>query len=337
MRLVTFLPDMHVELQTAFAGASRIELVVTGDEDRFAQALPGAQAAALYSGSFNADLAAAFAGAPGLGWVQAGSTGFDRLLQFGVPDGVRLSTAGALWAGTVAEHALALILGLLRQLPLAEAQKTHGAWDRERIRNAVSVLEGARVAIIGMGAIGQAIAARVRAFGAEVVAVVRDPSSAPDKIYASSSLVTDMTGLRQHLGQVDIVLPAVPLNRNTTGLIDAGFMAGMKPGSLLINISRGPVVVEGALIEALTTGHLGGAGLDVFDVEPLPADSPLWSQDNIILTPHVGGFGDPRRLSILAQLIRDNAERFRSGAPLLNEVDRPTHTVRTEMLTETSS
>ncbi len=337
MRLVAFLPDMNAELQAALAGVSDIELVLADDEDRFARELPGAHAAALYSGSYNARLAAAFAGSEGLGWVQAGSTGYDRLLHFGVPVGVRISTAGALWAGTVAEHALALVLGLLRQLPAAEAQKTAGHWNRDQIRTSVAVLEGARVAIIGMGAIGQAIATRLAAFGAEVLAVVRDPASATAGVRGLARSVTDLPGLVRQLDQVDIVLPVVPLNSETTALIDADFLSRMKPGALLINISRGPVVDQTALIDALSRGHLGGAGLDVFAVEPLPSASPLWSFANVILTPHVGGFGDPRRLTTLAGLIADNGVRFVTGAPLLNELVRPTATVRSEQLMETLS
>lgn len=334
MRLVAFLPDMQPELKSAFAGASDIDLVLTEDEDTFARQLPGAVAAALYSGSYNERLAESLGRSRDLVWVQAGSTGYDRLLHFGIPNGVRISTAGALWAGTVAEHALALILGLLRKLPLAEAQKANGHWDRENIRETVTVLERARVAIIGMGAIGQAIATRITAFGADIIAVVRDPDAVAPEVRQQAHTVTDLAGLLGQLDQVDIVVPAVPLNPTTERLIDAAFLARMGHGALLVNISRGGVVDETALIHALSQKRIGGAGLDVFEVEPLPSDSPLWSFDNVILTPHVGGFGDPRRLSTLARLIFENARRFSSGAPLLNEIKRPSPDPKPELLTE---
>lgn len=335
MRLVAFLPDMQPELTSAFAGASDIDLVLAGDEDTFARQLPGAMAAALYSGSYNDRLAECFDRSRDLAWVQAGSTGYDRLLHFGIPDGVRISTAGALWAGTVAEHALALILGLLRRLPLAEAQKADGHWDREKIRESVTVLEGTRVAIIGMGAIGQAIATRIAAFGADIIAVVRNPETVAPRVRQQARAVTDMAGLLGQLDDVDIVVPAVPLNAATERLIDAAFLDRMRPTALLVNISRGGVVDEQALIQALSQKRLGGAGLDVFEVEPLPSDSPLWSFDNVILTPHVGGFGDPRRLATLAELILENAKRFSIGAPLLNEIERPSPERKPELLTET--
>jgi len=337
MRLVTFLPDMQPELRSAFAAAPEIDLVLTGDEDAFARALPGATAVALYSGSYNGRLAECLSRSPGLGWVQAGSTGYDRLLHFGIPEGVRISTAGALWAGTVAEHALALVLGLLRRLPLAEAQKADGHWDRENIRETVGVLEGACVAIIGMGAIGQAIASRIAAFGAEIIAVVRDPESVAPAVRGQVRAVTDMKGLLRQLDGVDVVVPAVPFTAENENLIDAAFLGRMKPGALLINISRGGVVDEAALIDALSRKHLGGAGLDVFETEPLPSDSRLWSFDNVILTPHVGGFGDPRRLSTLARLVLENAKRFAGGEPLVNEIERPSRESNSDMLTETRS
>lgn len=337
MRLVAFLPDMQSELKSAFAGASGFDLVLAGDEETFARQLPGATAAALYSGSYNDRLAECVGRSRDLAWVQAGSTGYDRLLHFGIPDGVRISTAGALWAGTVAEHALALILGLLRRLPSAEAQKAEGRWDRENIRESVTVLEGARVAVIGMGAIGQAIATRIAAFGAEIIAVVRDPENVAPEVRHKARAVTDIAGLLGELDDVDIVVPVVPLNAATERLIDAAFLDRMRPEALLVNISRGGVVDEKALVDALTRKRLGGAGLDVFEVEPLPSDSPLWSFDNVILTPHVGGFGDPRRLATLAQLIFENAKRFSSGAPLLNEVERPSLERKPELLTETRS
>lgn len=337
MRLVAYLPDMQPELRSAFAGASDIDLVLADDEDAFVEALPGARAAALYSGSYNERLAGCLSRCPELGWLQAGSTGYDRLLEFGVPDGVRISTAGALWAGTVAEHALALILGLLRRLPLAEAQKAGGRWNRETIRHSVSVLEGARVAIIGMGAIGQAIASRIAAFGATVVAVVRHPEAVTRDVRDKADAVTDMAGLLRQLDSIDIVVPAVPLNAGTERLIDAGFLGRMKPGALLINISRGGVVDEAALVDVLASKRIGGAGLDVFETEPLQTGSPLWSFDNVILTPHVGGFGDPRRLATLAQLIFENAQRFASGEALANEIRRPCPEVKPDLLTETCS
>ena len=322
MRLVTYLPDMRPELRSALSGAPEIESVLTDSEDAFIRELSKAEGAALYSGSYNERLAAAVAAAPSLRWIQAGSTGYDRLLRFGVPDHVRISTAGDLWAGTVAEHALALLLGLLRRMPMIEAQKVHRDWNRQAIRESVGVLEGKRVAVIGMGAIGRGIAKRLNAFDTRVVAVVRHPERASADICDLAGCVTDMDGLRRHLDEIDVVMPAVPLSADTEGMIDADFLGRMKSDALLVNIARGEVVEEGALTAVLAAGRLGGAGLDVYEREPLPADSPLWNFENVILSPHVGGFGDPRRLNVLASLLVENAERYLGGLMLRNELGR---------------
>jgi phosphoglycerate dehydrogenase-like enzyme len=336
MRLVTFLADVNPEMAAALDGIDGLESVLAGTEDEFCAAVADADAACVYNGAYSRAMAAAVAGAPRLRWIQTGSTGCDRLFEFGLADGIRVSTAGGLWAGAVADHAVALLLAVLRQLPLAEAQKRDGAWNRQAIRPRVRAVGGLRVAIIGFGAIGRQIGGRLRAFEAVVTAAVRDPARLGAEVRASADEVVTVDALRRRLDRFDVVMPAVPLDASTHRLVDAGFLAAMRPGAILVNITRGGVVDEAALVAALAGGRLGGAGLDVFGTEPLPPDSPLWRLDNVVLTPHVAGFGDPRHPALLAALVARNVRACMAGRDLENEVprrpDRETATAQAEAL-----
>jgi D-2-hydroxyacid dehydrogenase (NADP+) len=168
--------------------------------------------------------------------------------------------------------------------------------------------------VVGLGQIGSHVAANAKALGMRVLAIRRTqtPHPAVDGLYPPEAL-------HEVLGQVDIVSLHLRLSEETRHLIDAPALAAMKPGALLVNTARGPIVDEAALIEALESGHLGGAYLDVFETEPLPPESPLWRLDNVIVTPHAAENIDdwPRRF---AAFFADNLDRWRAGEPLKNLV-----------------
>ncbi|HEX3464033.1 MAG TPA: D-2-hydroxyacid dehydrogenase [Candidatus Elarobacter sp.] len=248
--------------------------------------------------------------APRLRWVQLPTMGYDPVELHGVPPGVTVTSAGDAYAPTVSEHAVAMLLALVRRIPEAVRNSATGTWDQTNAIR-IATLNGATVAVIGFGNIGRAVAERLRGFGARVVAVTR--SGRPDPL-ADETAPAD--ALHEVLARSDAVVLAVPLNARTRHLLDARALGAMQPHALVINIARGGVIDHDALREALAAGRIGGAGLDVTDPEPLPADDPLWTMPNVLITPHVAGYGGdvaPRR--ILA-LVERNLAHFLAGRPL---------------------
>jgi phosphoglycerate dehydrogenase-like enzyme len=236
--------------------------------------------------------------------------GYDPVELHGVPPGVTVTCAGDAYAPTVAEHAVAMLLALLRHIPPAVRNGLEGRWDQSAA-GGIGTLNGATVAVIGFGNIGREVASRLRGFGARVVAVTRSGRSDP--------LADESVGaahLHDALARCDAAILAVPLNAQTRHLLDAAALAALRPHAIVINISRGGVVDHAALHEALAAGRLGGAGLDVTDPEPLPPGDPLWTLPSVLITPHVAGYGGdvaPRR--ILA-LVERNLAHFMAGRPL---------------------
>ncbi|GHG03169.1 2-hydroxyacid dehydrogenase [Deinococcus piscis] len=207
---------------------------------------------------------------PGVQWVLTLTAGVDHLAP-DLPQGVRLFNANALHAHAVAVHVVAGLLAASRQLHTYRDAQREGQW--QRLPERMHTLQGQRVALWGYGHIGREIERLLEPFGAEVF-TVRSGSSEQEKAEVRA--------------QADFLVLLLPSTPDTRGSIDAEFLRGMKPGAWLYNIGRGDLVVQDDLVEVLRGGHLGGALLDVTEPEPLPAGHPLWSLDNVILTPHVG-------------------------------------------------
>jgi phosphoglycerate dehydrogenase-like enzyme len=303
----------HVLAQQFEALAQRygVEAVAVGEAEAMRRELADADALWTWPHFYDAELVALLARhQPRLRWVQLPTMGYDSVELHGVPHGVTVTTAGDAYAPTVAEHAVLLLLALVRRLPEMVRNAEQRRWDQS---NAVKIgtLHGATVAVVGFGNIGREVAVRLRAFGARIVAVTR--SGRPDALADESARGED---LLEVLGRSDAVVLALPLNAQTRHLIDAHTLAAMQPHALLVNVSRGGVVDQAALTRALAEERLGGAGLDVTDPEPLPADDPLWTLPNALITPHVAGYGGdvaPRR--ILA-LVERNLRAFIESRPL---------------------
>jgi phosphoglycerate dehydrogenase-like enzyme len=240
--------------------------------------------------------------APGLRWLHTSSAGvewvdFDLLRR----RKVRLTNGAGLHAPPIAEHVLMCMLVAQRGLlPLLRAQSEH-RWERHF--GGRRELAGARVLIVGYGLIGQAIGRKAKALGADITGVRRRGPA----------------DWRDRLPETDFLVVAAALTPATRGIVGAAELKALKPGAWLINIARGPLVDEGALLAALD-GDLGGAALDVFDQEPLPPDHPLWTKPNVVLTPHISASSDRMR-ERAAAIFLDNVERFRSGRRLRNLVD----------------
>ena len=215
----------------------------------------------------------------------------------------------------VAEHAIMLMLAAGRRMAYCDAELRAGRWHSNTFRSTARQLRGATVGIIGLGRIGRQVARRLIAF--ESSTIYHDILEMPRDLEAE--LATRAVGFQELLANADFVTLHVPLTDSTHHMIDAAALASMRPGSILINCARGPVVSEPALLDALRSGHLGGAGLDVFEVEPPQGPSPFAPFANVVLTPHHGP-GTRDTMLIKFREIAANADRFFSGERLLNEI-----------------
>jgi len=250
---------------------------------------------------------------PNLRWVHTISAGVDHILFPRLAEAdVILTNASGVFNVPIAETVLAFMLAVVKRLPeFFEQQRAH-RWHKLGLRE----LRGLTVGIIGLGDIGGEVARLCRAFGMRVLGLRRHPH--PHE-HADEVLPPDR--LHDLLGRADFVVIAVPLTEETRGLIGAAELAAMKPDAWLINIARGAIVDEDALLEALRERRIGGACLDVFTEEPLAEDSPFWDLPNVIITPH-NSWSSPRLQEREAELFLENLRRYVEGEPLLNVVDK---------------
>ena len=261
-----------------------------------------------------------FAQAKQLRWIQSASAGIEaNLFPALVESDVVLTNAIGLHENCIPEHVLALLFAFARNLPTAFRLMQERRWDRiEPLRRGgIRELAGTHLAILGAGPIGVSLTAKATALGMRVRVLRRNAG----KPVAGAEQVVGPEGLHALLGWAHSVVLAVPLTAETRQLIGARELRAMRSDAILINIARGDVVDQDALVEALRAGTIAGAGLDVATPEPLPAESPLWELPNVILTPHVSGYLRgyfPGALAIFA----DNLGRFVAGAPLHNVVDK---------------
>ena len=249
-----------------------------------------------------------------LSWVQVLNAGFDNMERLGVPERVTVSTLGEIGSTIVAEHALALLLALLRGLPAAIAGQRTCSWNAGPVAKAARTLHGLGVAVVGFGYIGRRVVSLAAAFGARVVAFARTARLGPD-----GTEVRALQDFRASLKEIDAVVICAPLNEATQHLVDGAAFAGMHRGAFLVNVSRGAIVDTSALVEALRNGILSAAALDVVDPEPLPASHPLWSLPNVLLTPHTAwAGGGAAQLRSIEELVVENVRRFVRGEPVLH-------------------
>lgn len=257
--------------------------------------------------------------APRLRFVQSISAGTDQFDRAGfAAHGVRLASAAGVNARAVAQHAMGLMLALARLIHTARDNQAGKVW-RGMISNIAEredELTGKTLLIVGMGRIGGTLARIAKAFEMRVIGVRRDPAAGAegaDEVHATSRLA-------ELLARADIVVLACPLTPETENLIDAAALARMKPTAHLINVARGKVVDETALLAALAAERLAAAGIDVAREEPLPASSPLWAMPNVLLTPHSAGETRAYEDNVLDILV-DNLDRlWRGERKLRNEI-----------------
>ena len=268
--------------------------------------------------------------APCLSWIQAHFAGIEHLLKHPITNQAQLTTASGVGARSIAEYVIGGLLSLNHHIPSFLEHQSQKIWSSKRLQIFVpSELQNTTLGIIGYGGIGQEIAHLASAFGMKILVTKRDTSepSINSWQFPNPSIIqhdfVEKLYLPEHLHimlkHCDYVVAAVPLTRNTKHMISSSEFSAMKKGTILVNISRGKVVDELALIDALQSDHLRGAILDVFETEPLDAKSPLWELPNVIISPHVSGLTpnyDQRAVGLFA----NNLKRYLSGNPLLNEV-----------------
>jgi len=258
-----------------------------------------------------------------LRWIQSPAAGVGHFLYPEMLQSpVIITSARGIRASAIAEHVLGVSLALARKLHVAIRHQAKHEWIQEQLEgsgmSAIRGLRGARMGIVGLGAIGREVARVASSFGLRVSAIRRRPDGpvpeGVDEVLAPGELPA-------LLAKSDIVVLCAALTPETRGLIGAREIARMKQGALLVNVGRGRLLVDEAVVEGLRSGQLGGAALDVFAPEPLDAASPFWDLPNVIVTPHTSGaMGD--YYTPLVALFSDNLRRFERQEPLLNLVDK---------------
>jgi phosphoglycerate dehydrogenase-like enzyme len=252
-----------------------------------------------------------------LQWIQWPAAGVERCVQQPLlhERHLLLTNLQRTMAGSMAEHVLGMMLVLSRHLDWFLRQQQQAHWAGDDAPQLVD-LEGKTVLVVGLGGIGTEVARRAHAFGMRVTATRASDRSGPDFV--------SYVGLPDELGKLakdaDFIVNCAPLTPQTTGIFNQTFFAGLKPGAIFISVARGQSTITGDLVAALNSGKLGGAGLDVVDPEPLPADSPLWRAPNVIITPHVSA-NSPLADELRNQVIVENLRRYVAGEPMLSVVD----------------
>ena len=291
------------------------ELVVVETTDEVLAALPDAEALVLYDAPpADARRVVTAVAASKLRWMHFVSAGREGFEAVGLPTGLAITYAAGGVAPTVAEHAMALLLALARRVPEMVRQGAEQRWDRALAARAVS-LEGATLAILGTGHIGLGISRRARAFGMRTVGLSR--SALPAEALDESLPLTELHAV---LARSDALAVALALTPQTRQLIGSDAFAACRPGLLLVNVARGAIVDQAALVEALRSGRLGGAGLDVTDPEPLPSGDALWQAPNVLISPHFAGGGSAASVQRLAEGAADNLRRLMAGVPLRDPI-----------------
>jgi phosphoglycerate dehydrogenase-like enzyme len=257
--------------------------------------------------------------APKLRWIQSSFVGAGDLIeQAGLQESdVIVTNASGVYSGPLAEFAIMALLAHAKDLERLQRDKAEKRWRQL----ATDILDGKTLCVVGMGSIGRAVAVRARPFGVRVAGVKRTVHK-DDAAWGYADELYATRDLHAALREADYVVATLPGTPETYHLLDAEAILAMKQGAYLVNVGRGLVVDEGALVEALESGHLSGAALDVFEKEPLPEGSPLWDLENAIISSHSTASVPGRANELLVELFTNNLRRYLNGEPLINELDK---------------
>jgi D-2-hydroxyacid dehydrogenase (NADP+) len=311
-KLVTTIKLQERHLERLRAEFPDVEFVVCTERDRLPEVLPDAQA--LIGGGLTAELMRRF---PEIRWTQAPGAGVDGMLfpELVESNDVILTNNSGVHASNIAEHLLGMMLAHARALPELMRNQVNREWKHSE--RGVFELGYQTLAIAGLGDIGHALAIRAKGLGMRVLGSrrrVAGPMEGVDRVYGPDEW-------RDMLPEADHVAITLPLTPRTQGLFGEAEFKMMKSTAYIYNIGRGEIIDQDALIEALRSGQIGGAGLDVTTPEPLPSDSPLWDLPNVLITPHMSG-ATPHYWDRGIEILVENVRRFRAGEPLINVVDK---------------
>ena len=272
--------------------------------------------------------------APDLKWVQLLSAGADHIMkgELAARSAIAVTNSSGIHSTPIAEYTIGSMLAWSHGLHITLRAQIRREWKRNsQFMDTVDSMRGKTLGVIGYGSIGRETARIAQALGMTILALKRNPDERRDtgwnppgvgdpegRIPARWFGPSDCAAILRESDYVTVTLPMTP---HTRQFIGRGEITAMRPNAYLVNIGRGEVIDETALIEALRAGKIGGAGLDVFEKEPLPKESPLWDLENVILTPHMSG-ANSGYMETACELFADNLRRFNSGQPLLNVVDR---------------
>lgn len=295
--------------------APDMKFVYTNDKEQIANVIADVE---IVAGYIPRDLTAK---AKNLRWYQQWGAGADWLENYPEVAAMDfdLTSASGVHAVPISEHIFAFLLGHARLLPAAIRAQTRGEWDRSEwsIKENALELAHSTMVLVGVGAIGERVAKLAVAHEMNVIGVRRDPS-------ISSPYIEQMvspTDLLTVLPEADFVVVTAPLTAETKHMFNKSTFAAMKSTAYFVNIGRGGIVDEQALVNALQSGSIGGAGLDVFEVEPLPENSPLWAMPNVMITAHYSGL-TPNYDNRAFEILLDNLRRYRASKPLHNIVNK---------------
>ncbi|MFB6103132.1 MAG: D-2-hydroxyacid dehydrogenase [Haloplanus sp.] len=250
----------------------------------------------------------------GLDWIHSIQAGVDRFPFDALRDhGIALTNSTGIHGDVVGETAVGYMLAFARRLHVHRSNQERGEWEKPAWDDAFP-LRRESACVVGLGTLGQGIAARAAALGMDVTGVKRTPTPVDgvDRVLPPEDLYDAIADAR-------FVALAVPLTDDTEGLIDAAAFDAMRDDAYLVNVARGPVVDQDALVDALRNGAIAGAGLDVFETEPLPPESPLWEREEVIVTPHAAGF-NVEYYERVATIVRENLRRLAAGESLTNRI-----------------
>jgi len=305
---------LRAQLARELGDPAAVDLAFANGKDEILAALPGREVV------FGTTVTPAMlAAAPELRWVQLISAGVEHVLKPEVlASPVMITNARGMHVTHMSEHVLAYLLAFARCLPECHRAQTRHEWSQDALKDRAWTLSGRTAGILGLGAIGQATAVRLAALGMRVIGMRRrNDGPLPPGV----TRAVGPEGLDEVLEASEVLVITLPLTDSTRGLLKAPELARLPRGAYVVNVARGAIVDEPALIEALRTGALGGAGLDVFTTEPLPEDSPFWDLPNVIVTPHSSG-NYAGYVEQATSIFAANLARWRRGEPLANLVDK---------------
>ncbi|CAH0196289.1 Putative 2-hydroxyacid dehydrogenase HI_1556 [Peribacillus sp. Bi96] len=255
--------------------------------------------------------------APKIEWVHSDSAGVEAMLNEDIQNrDVTITNVKGCTSVPIAEHTIAMLFSLARGMPTMIRNQMNKKW----VEIPVTDLENSTVGIIGYGDIGFEIAKRCKALGMTVIGCRRNPAKRNEG-YEPADLIMGMDQVDEVLSRSDFVVLALPFTKETSYFLNEERLNRMKKGSYLINVGRGNTIVDEDLIESLSNGHIAGAALDVFEVEPLPEDHPFWQLENVIVSPH-NAYNSAKHLDRVMQLFLKNLKLFSEGKPLMNVVEK---------------